>query len=283
MEVSRGRLIDAWHRISHVLRHAGEYIVCFGFLRGTFLLAARTARLYPSGKTVRATVPGSDVQLLVRLGTRDTTVFSDIYYHKEHEWNFEVAPETIVDAGAYTGLSTAYFAMRYPGAKIIAIEPSGENFALLTRNVSKLKNVHAVNAALWGESGSVILTDPGRDYWGLTVEESGACADPAQTDPMTPTSEVDALTISDLIDNYGLDRVNLLKLDIEGSEKEVLSNAVPWIDCVDAISIELHDRFKPGCSRAFFGAVADFPIELRRGEKILVVRSGSPMGLVLQQ
>jgi FkbM family methyltransferase len=283
MEVSHGRLIGAWQRISHVVGNAGEYIICFGFLRGTFLLAAITARLYPSGKTARAAVPGSDIQLLVRLGTSDTAVFRDIYYGKEHEWNFEVAPETIVDAGAYTGLSTAYFAMRYPGAKIIAIEPSGENFALLTRNVSKLKNVHAVNAALWSESGSVSLTDPGHDYWGLTVEESGACADPAQAGSMVPASEVDALTISDLIDSYGVDRVNLLKLDIEGSEKEVLSNAIPWIDRVDAISIELHDRFKPGCSRAFFGAVADFPIELRRGEKILVMRSESPMGLVLQQ
>jgi hypothetical protein len=83
--------------------------------------------------------------------------------------------------------------------------------------------------------------------------------------------------------DYEVDRVNLLKLDIEGSEKEVFSNARPWIDRVDAISIELHDRFKPGCTRAFFGAVTDFPIELRRGEKILVIRDNSPMGVVIEQ
>jgi hypothetical protein len=85
------------------------------------------------------------------------------------------------------------------------------------------------------------------------------------------------------MEDYKVDRVNLLKLDIEGSEKEVFSNARPWIDRVDAISIELHDRFRPGCSRAFFGAVADFPTELRRGEKILVIRDDSPLGMVAER
>lgn len=278
----RRRLGSVWQRINQLVESISEYIICFGFLRGTFLLAARSVRLYARGKTVRASVPGSPFHLLVRLGTHDITVFNAIYHGKEHEWNFEAAPKTIVDAGAYTGLSTAYFAMRYPDAMIIAIEPSGENFALLTRNVSKLRNVCAINAALWNASGSLLLTDPGRDYWGLTVEELGIDVSVDRTGSV-PASKVNALTISDIISKYEIDRINLLKLDIEGSEREVLSNAQPWIDRVDAISVELHDRFKPGCTRAFFGAVADFPIEFRRGEKILVVRDGSPMGLILQQ
>jgi len=283
MSKLRGRLGDSWQSFNKLVGNTSEYISCFGFLRGAFFLAATTARLYPSGKVVLATVPGSDSQLLVRLGTPDIKVFTDIYYGKEHDWNFEVAPETILDAGAYTGLSTAYFAARYPGAKIIAIEPSEENFALLIRNVSKLENVHAINAALWGESGSLVLTDPGRGYWGLTVEEWDTGTSPDQRNALVPTSKVDALTVADLMSDCGVDRVNLLKLDIEGSEKEVFSNALPWIDRVDAIFVELHDRFKPGCARAFFGAVTDFPVELRRGEKILVIRDASPMGLVAEQ
>jgi FkbM family methyltransferase len=282
MNILRGRLGGTWQSINGIVGTASEYISCFGILRGIFFLAARKARLYPSGKTVLATVPGSDIQLLVRLGTPDITVFNEIYYGKEHDWDFEVAPETIMDAGAYTGLSTAYFAVRYPGAKIIAIEPSEDNFALLVRNVSQLENVHAINAALWSEPGSLVLTDPGRDYWGLTVQESDTSTSADQADSLVSSSKVDALTISDLMSDYEVDRVNLLKLDIEGSEKEVFSNARPWIDRVDAISIELHDRFKPGCTRAFFGAVTDFPIELRRGEKILVIRDDSPLGVVIE-
>ncbi len=278
----RGRLGDSWQGINNTIGYTSQYISCFGLVRGTFFLAARTVRLYPVGKVVLATVPGSDIQLLVRLGTPDIQVFNDVYHGKEHDWDFEVTPKTIMDAGAYTGLSTAYFAARYPGAKIIAIEPSEDNFALLIRNVSKLENVYPINAALWSESGSLVLTDPGRDYWGLTVQEPDTDASPDRPNALISPTKVDALTISDLMSDYEVDRFNLLKLDIEGSEKEIFSNAHPWIDRVDAISIELHDRFKPGCARAFFGAVADFPTELRRGEKILVIRDGSPLGLVSQ-
>jgi len=278
----RGLLGDSWQGINNMVASTGQYISCFGFLRGTFFLAARTVRLYPIGKVVLATVPGSDLQLLVRLGTPDIIVFNDVYHGKENDWNFEVAPKTIMDGGAYTGLSTAYFAARYPGAKIMAIEPSEDNFALLKRNVSKLENVYPLNAALWSESGSLVLTDPGRDYWGLTVQESDTDAGPDQPNSLISPTKVDALSISDLMNDYEVDRLNLLKLDIEGSEKEIFSDAHPWIDRVDAISIELHDRFKPGCARAFFGAVAEFPTELRRGEKILVIRDGSPLGVVIQ-
>jgi FkbM family methyltransferase len=206
----RGLLGNSWQSLNNMVINTSEYISCFGFLRGTFFLAARAARLYPSGKIVPATVPGSDIQLLVRLGTPDIMVFNDLYHGKEQDWKFEVAPETIMDAGAYTGLSTAYFAARYPGAKIIAIEPSEDNFALLLRNVSKLENVHAINAALWSEPGSLVLTDPGRDYWGFVVQESDTDAGPDQNNALVPTSKVDALTVSDLMSDYEVDRVNLL-------------------------------------------------------------------------
>ena len=150
MKILRGRLGGSWQSINGMVGIASEYI-------------------------------SSDIQLLVRLGTPDITVFNEIYHEKEHDWDFEVAPETIMDAGAYTGLSTAYFAVRYPGAKIIAIEPSEDNFSLLIRNVGKLENVHAINAALWSEPGSLVLTDPGRDYWGLTVQESDTSTSADQT------------------------------------------------------------------------------------------------------
>jgi hypothetical protein len=64
-------------------------------------------------------------------------------------------------------------------------------------------------------------------------------------------------------------------VDIEGSEMEVFSHADPWISSVEAISVELHDRFKPGCSSAFFKAVEDFPVQLRRGEYVFMARDES--------
>jgi hypothetical protein len=71
-----------------------------------------------------------------------------------------------------------------------------------------------------------------------------------------------------------------LKVDVEGSEKEIFSTADSWISSVDAICIELHDRFKIGCSRSFFTAVQDFPIELHRNEDVLVARADSQLAPV---
>ena len=71
---------------------------------------------------------------------------------------------------------------------------------------------------------------------------------------------------------FGLDHVDLLKLDVEGAEIELFSDCSGWIDSVDAIVTELHDWFRPGCTRAFYAAVTDFPLERRNGENVFVSR-----------
>jgi hypothetical protein len=65
------------------------------------------------------------------------------------------------------------------------------------------------------------------------------------------------------MEEFRIDRVGILKVDIEGAEKEVFSGAASWIDRVDGIIIELHDRMKRGCSRTFFRNTPDFDLECR--------------------
>jgi FkbM family methyltransferase len=259
-------------RFDLLLNDAGNYVICFGFSRGCALFLTKTFRPGRVYKPASASVPNTDLKLLVRPGTSDVAVFVDTFYHREHEWGFSQEPGVIVDCGAYTGLSAAYFATTFPSARVIAVEPSNQNFELLAKNVSTLKNVEIVNAALWSESGSLEVSDPGRDAWGLVVTEPEANTASGQRHSTVP-----ALTVGDIIQEFQIDKIDLLKLDIEGSEKEVLSASAPWIEQVDAMSVELHDRFKPGCSRALFSATPDFPIERYRQEKILVLRASSPL------
>jgi FkbM family methyltransferase len=173
----------------------------------------------------------------------------------------------IVDAGGYTGLSAAYFATKYPEATIIAIEPDAENFELLTMNTARFRNVRPVRAAVWRESGMISLTDPGLGAVSFQVADPNSAGSAGEL--------VRAVTIDEIIKEFGLEKIDLLKMDVEGSEREIFESASPWIASVDTICIELHDRFKSGCSRAFFGAVGEFPIELRRNEDVLVSRAGS--------
>lgn len=116
----------------------------------------------------------------------------------------------------------------------------------------------------------MVLIDPGLDAWGFQVRQPDGDSHEAQD--LLTKEQVDALTVDDLFREYAIDRIDLLKLDIEGSEAEVFASSSGWIDRVDAICLELHDRFRPGSTRAFFTAVCDLAIEVWQGENVLVVR-----------
>jgi len=63
-----------------------------------------------------------------------------------------------------------------------------------------------------------------------------------------------------------LPHFDLLKVDIEGSEKSMFEHCDAWIDRVRMIVVELHDRFMPGCQSAFESATAKrFPVRWRHG------------------
>ena len=70
----------------------------------------------------------------------------------------------------------------------------------------------------------------------------------------------------------GLKFVDILKIDIEGAEKEVFENSVKWINKVGVIMAELHDNIKAGCSNAFFEATREFHGAFSQGE--IVIRLG---------
>ncbi len=203
----------------------------------------------------------------------DVSVFNTTYRSKQYNYDFAKPPKVIIDAGAYTGLSATYFASTYPEAKVIAIEPDSANFGLLVRNTSGLANVQAVRAALWSSNRQVELTDPGNGAWAFRVAEMGDPGSAGLHSEKVAHNRIPAITIPEIINTYSLSRIDLLKLDIEGSEKEVFAGSASWLEQVGAICIELHDKFEPGCSREFYRAVGDFPAEFRRGETVLVMRA----------
>jgi hypothetical protein len=63
--------------------------------------------------------------------------------------------------------------------------------------------------------------------------------------------------------------VDLLKIDIEGAEREVMEESGAWINTVAVLMIELHDDIKPGCSKAFYEATEGFSKDVIKGETIM--------------
>jgi FkbM family methyltransferase len=143
---------------------------------------------------------------------------------------------TVVDVGAGIGYFTVRAARRCPSGRVIALEPSADNFALLERNVqlNRLDNVTAIPAALAARPGEVALEKGNHPVQHRTVEVRGDTGVSAQAP---------ALTLQALFRDHEIDRCDLLKLDCEGCEVALLSG--PNSDAlarVQNVSLEFHGR-----------------------------------------
>jgi FkbM family methyltransferase len=205
-------------------------------------------RIFGWPRELTVTPPGIDHSVSLRLRTSDYCAYKDVLVCKDKKYDPGIpdfSPRVIVDAGANIGMASIGFARKYPLATIFAIEPEPSNFTALLRNVSSYGSIVPIQAALWKEDGEVSLGPS-------SAHPRGAfqVADSGQT-------RVRAITVSTLMREKGINFIDLLKLDIEGAEKEVFE-ACDWIEAVQVIAIELHDRVKPGCRAAVQAAATKF-------------------------
>lgn len=212
---------------------------------------------------IQVGVPGIEHPITLRLGTSDHRVFRDIFQRHEYLFNPPEPPETIVDTGANIGLASIYFANRWPKAKIIAIEPDPENFEILRENVRHYRNIVPIQVAVWKENTMLNLSDPGGGSWAMQTK----------TDH---NGHVAGVTMPFIMGVHSLDRIDLLKMDIEGAEKEVFEGHEEWIDRVGSIAIETHDRFKPGSHAAVMKAARHFKDVYNSGETWFMLRDKMP-------
>lgn len=214
------------------------------------------------------TPKGYKQPLQLRVLSSDILIYGQIFLLKEYDFVVTRTPEVIVDAGANIGLASVYFAHQYPTTKIIAIEPEQSNFELLQKNVAAYPNITPVQAALWHENTEIHLIDPKFGKWAFRT----ASKESSQI-PLTKTCHtVMGMTVAKLMQTYGLEKIDILKIDIEGAEKEVFSDTSVWINSVDALITELHERMKAGCRQSFYNGAKGFDNEWKQGENIYMVK-----------
>jgi FkbM family methyltransferase len=234
------------------------------WLRYTRFLGPRTTLQYLAQRGQRDIlefrVPGIPTPVYCRSHGPDFFVLYDLLGKKRGDYPFKTPPSVIVDAGAHVGYATLFYANRWPEAQIIAIEPEPSNCELLRQNCAGYSNVTILQGALWHQRTRLRIVNPDAKSWGFRVGERAGHE--AETEP------VEAYSVSDLLYLSGQSRISLLKIDIEGAELDVFANnSNVWLDQVDAILIELHERFRPGSRGAFEAAVARRQIKhFRQGE-----------------
>ena len=196
----------------------------------------------------------------------DIGIINSIFNFQEYKLAIEgFQPKLILDCGGNIGCSAVYFANVYPGAQIYSIEPEKNHFKLLQFNTCLYDNIHVINSALWNKETFIRVEDRGYGDLGfMTFETTADDAEAFKT-----------VTINKILAESGFDEIDLLKIDIEGAEKEVFGadDVDSWLSKVKVLTIELHDRMKRGCSYEFFKSMSKYHwFFAMRGENLIFIR-----------
>jgi len=156
----------------------------------------------------------------------------------------------IIDAGSNIGLTSLYFSRFFDNANYICIEPDDSNFESMRYNLekNKVQNVIKVKGGLWSKNTFLNIVRDFRDKndWAIRVEET------------SDTTNLEAFSIDYLIKKHHFEVIDILKIDIEGSEKEVITGNfanLSYLSITKCVAIEIHDEFN--CRQAIYKILED--------------------------
>lgn len=149
--------------------------------------------------------------------------FHDIFFKNVYAFQTSVERPVIIDCGANIGLSILYFKKMFPEAEVIGFEPDPDVYRALQQNVSGFSGVHCHEKAVWVHDRGIYLE---RDF-----------ADGAH---VTEKSEhfISSIRLRDELGKH--ERIDLLKMDIEGAEFELLEDCKGSLQHVERLFIEIH-------------------------------------------
>lgn len=146
--------------------------------------------------------------------------------------------DVIVDCGAHVGLFSIFIAQRNPNCRVISFEPS-ENYDYLKRNVAEVsaKNIEIHNLAVGKENG-----------WVHMVHSTGRSIDNrAEATDKADSTAVKLIPLTEVLAMARKDKIAFFKMDIEGSELDVMNAATPeTLRKIERFGIEYHDNLVPG-------------------------------------
>lgn len=190
-----------------------------------------------------------DFNATIRLRKRpssDLNVFAQIYQYDEYKplvetfkKHFPTAKKlNIIDAGSNIGLTSVYLSSYFPNSNFITIEPDTSNFESVSFNLDTngIKNALKIKGGLWSKNTNLKLVNDFRDKkdWSIRVEETQEAGD------------LKAFSVNYLMKEHHFETIDILKIDIEGSEKEVFTGTnadVSFLSHTKCIALEIHDEF----------------------------------------
>jgi FkbM family methyltransferase len=260
-----------------------NYIRRFGLLNG-LCMAVRIEQKLPRASAVSDQIMVSNLKFPVHL--RRTVADHATFWQciVQDQYRFQDFPQSerlfadyqsaidrgerplVIDCGANIGLATLWFAHALPLAKIVAIEPDQDNLDILSKNLTPFgERITVLRGAIWSRPGHVRIENP----------EAGSASFRVTNCHETAPGAVRTYTIPEICRQMGAERPFVVKMDIEGAQGEVFSQANEWVGETSMLVLELDDWQLPwsGSSRSFFSCISQWPFDyLLGGESIFCFR-----------
>ncbi|MFA6427468.1 MAG: FkbM family methyltransferase [Candidatus Magasanikbacteria bacterium] len=170
----------------------------------------------------------------------DESVIDEFFVDKMYRSVEKIIPSVtnpIIDIGAHIGVFSLYARILNLSVQIIALEPHPDNMTLFQENMS-LNNISNVQLLPYA------LTDTDETTAKLFISEN-THNHTTSPDHLTLKSfeqiSVPAITLEKLIQQNKIDKIGLLKLDIEGAEFTVLNNIQDTWNKIQSIVVEYHE------------------------------------------
>jgi FkbM family methyltransferase len=131
----------------------------------------------------------------------------------------------IVEFGAADGRDTEVFAKKFPTAKVIGIEPVPKSFAKLAARAAVAQNIVAIEAAVSDKAGTTklfISSEADASSISAPVVTGSAFDRHVET---VGTTDVKVVTLDDVCKDNGIEQIDILKMDAQGSELAALKGA----------------------------------------------------------
>ncbi|HRP32312.1 MAG TPA: FkbM family methyltransferase [Agriterribacter sp.] len=228
--------------LNRLLTAVRKFIFCYTITAdsGSFLKLLVNTKRYRYGRDFGEDTPvlyhlllnGTRKTVFLRTYCGDIEIFYEVFWKKVYSvpTHLAIRPLTVVDLGANTGMASLFFSAYYPNAKIYAVEADDNNMQVFLKNLSSeigSSQVIAIRAAVFSKDVELFLQQREKAY------------NSSITHAKTEIS-VQGISMNTLMQKYALDKIDLLKIDIEGSEEAIFAENTEWMERVSVIVTEIH-------------------------------------------